>query len=154
MTLCDVCNRLTERLLRLQKHGFIRVWMARPEEPFQTVLVATRHHVDVEMRDTLADPIVDRDERTFRSQSPFQRTGKELGNGKERREPGLWEIKQRRTVLFGNDQTVSGKERAAVQKRQRLLVLEYNLTFALTVDDLTEGAGGWRSGYHRKESCG
>jgi hypothetical protein len=88
------------------------------------------------------------------SQSPFQRTSKELGNGKERREPGLGEIKQRRIVLFGNDQTVSGKERTAVQKSQRLLVLEYNLTFALTVDDLTEGTRGWRSVYHRKESSG
>ena len=116
MTLFEFYNCLTGRLLRMQKHGFIRVWMARPEEPFQPSLC--RRGTTwmwrcgtlwlIRLLTATNEPC---------SQSPFQRTGKELGNGKERREPCLWEINQRRIVLFGNDQTVSRKERAAVQKK-------------------------------------
>jgi len=97
VTYCDVCNRLAQRLLRVQESGGIWVRVSRPEEPLEAILVSTQHHVNVQMWNTLAD---------------------------------------------------------AVEKRQRLHILEYDVTLALTVDELTEETRPRRNVRHsEEESC-
>ena len=104
--------------------------MAQPEEAFETVIVATRYHVDMQMRDTLADAIVDRHKRAFCSKAVLQRTGNELGHRKQGREECLREIKQRGVMRLGDNHAVSREKRATIHKGERVFVLPYNIPLA------------------------
>lgn len=55
-------------LCRIHFHLTCAVAGPRPEEASQTVATAPRHDVDVQMRDRLADDVVDRDEGSLRSE--------------------------------------------------------------------------------------
>jgi len=79
-------KRVAQRLLRLQESGFIGVWVSWPKEPLEPVFVSAWHDVNVQMRDTLADAVIDRHKRALCSQSLFQRMSNEFRNRKKWRE--------------------------------------------------------------------
>jgi hypothetical protein len=72
--------------------------------------------MNVQVRDGLAHPIVDSDERTGRAEASFHCPGNSLGL----RHEGLVEIRrnveERAVMLFGTDQAVARKQRAVVEE--------------------------------------
>ncbi len=43
----------------MQHRLLIFLWLARPKEAFQPILIMARHQVNVHVRDALADPVVE-----------------------------------------------------------------------------------------------
>ena len=67
-----------ERLI-VQHRLLIFVGGARPEGAFQPILFVARHQVNMQVRHTLADTVVDRHKRLFCLQAPFNDTFDPLG---------------------------------------------------------------------------
>ena len=78
--------------------------------------------VDVEMGDTLADPIVHGDEASFRRHSLFRRAGQKTDAAEERGDQFIGEVRQGCNVNPGHQEHVPRKERAVVEKRQRNVI--------------------------------
>jgi hypothetical protein len=79
--------------------------------------------MDVQMRDALADTIVDSDEGAVGFQSAFDRSGQELGVGHQGCEQSGRHVKQRAIVSFGDQEAVPWKERSMIEKGQGHVVL-------------------------------
>lgn len=59
----------------------VLILLTRPEEAAQAVFTAARNHVDVQVRDSLADVIVDGDESAFGVEGRFNGFGEQLCRG-------------------------------------------------------------------------
>ena len=93
----------------------------RPEEAFQSVSFASRHDMDVEVGDALADAVIDRDECPFRSEGPFD-GGLQLLNGlKQRADLSGRQVRQCGNVPGRYQQNMAGEERPAIEESDRIL---------------------------------
>jgi len=61
----------------------VSVLPARPEKSPQSISFAARYDVNVQMRDALADPIVDGDERSLGLQRRFHSPAEQLRSGEK-----------------------------------------------------------------------
>lgn len=73
----------------------------------------------VEMRNALADAIVDCDQRSIGFHSCLHGTGKQLCGGKEGPDQLSRQISQRLIMLARNEQAMAWKERPVIEERQR-----------------------------------
>lgn len=78
----------------------------------------------MQMGNTLADPVIYRDEGAFRAQSRFEGPAKNLHISQKIAIPRSREFGQRFDMISGNEQHVAGEERAVIEERQRGVVLE------------------------------
>jgi hypothetical protein len=125
--------------------------MARPEEPLEAVSSMPGDHVDVQVRDALADAIVDGHEGAICPHALFHGASEELGVPEERGDLLGREIGEGWTMSSGHKQAMAGEERAVVKEGHARIVLQDKRSGALTAYNLAEDARGW----HRSEddSC-
>jgi len=97
----------------------IRVLLTRPEESAQAVFAATRHDVHVQMRNALADRVVDGHESPLGVHRLLDSVGKDLHVGKEWGQQVRGKIRQRRIVLAWNQQHVARENGTVVEKGGR-----------------------------------
>lgn len=117
---------------------FIR--LARPKEAFQPIFSMTGHQVNVQVRDALADSVVDGDKGALCLQAAFDRTLDPLGVLEEGSNQCCRQIRQGLHMDFRDEQAMAGKERARIEKRQRGVVLKDDGAGPFTPDDLTKTA--------------
>ena len=103
----------------------VTVRLARPKEAFQPIFFASGYYVDVKMRDALTDAVVDGDKCPFGPKSLFDSTRQQLCITKQWPEELCWQVTECGEVLFRNEQAMSWKNRAMVQKRQGDLILKH-----------------------------
>lgn len=94
----------------------------------------------VQVRDALADSIVNRDKRAFRLHAMLHRANQHLGVSKERCDEMRGEILQRLIVLLGNQQSMAGKKRTVIQESKRNVVFKNDIARQIACDDLAEFA--------------
>ena len=99
-------QKLQDRGLGLPHMFFPRMRLARPEEAAQAVLFAARHNVHMQMRNALADAIVDGDERSLGLHRLLDGAREQLHVGEERPHQLRRQIGQRFIVRLGNEQRV------------------------------------------------
>jgi hypothetical protein len=51
--------------LHMQHRLLIFLWLARPKEAIQSILIMAQHQVNVQVRDTLADPVFEGNKWVF-----------------------------------------------------------------------------------------
>ena len=138
------------RILRGDVRGlvFARVLLPGPEEPAKAVALATRDHVDVNVRDALAHAIVERDKGSLRAERALERKRDALGAPEEGLELGARDIAQRRAMGPGHDERVSRKERPGIEKREAHGVLEDPMRLGGPRDDRAEDALRHRARSH------
>jgi len=121
--------------------------LAGPEEAAQAVLFPTGNDMHVQVGDTLADSIIDRDKRAFGLHAMLDRASQHLGITEKWRDERRGKIFERLIMLPGNQQRVAGKKRAMVQKRERDVVFKNDVARHIMRDDLAELA--CRSMFHQ-----
>src|SRR5580658_7150174 len=122
-------------------HRFLaRMRLAGPEEATQAVLFTSRHDVHMQMRNALADTIVDGDERSFGRHSVLDGASEQLDVGKERSEQLFWQVGQRLKVRLGNQYGVADEERLIIQERDRQIIFKHDVIGVRR--DLAESATG------------
>jgi len=92
------------------------------------------------VRNALADDVVDRHERSLRSERGGDGRGDTLHRLEERSD--RIELGERDEMPAGHDKNVSWKERRAVEEADSGIVVEHDVRFGLTGDDRTERASG------------
>jgi hypothetical protein len=151
--LCCICNfmwlltsreaskRITNRVSAcLDLAG--GVLLAWPEKPAQPVATSPRDHVHMEMSHTLADGVVDRDERSARPHRLLDGGGESLHAFEERTDVGAIEIRQRDDMLHRNDQRVAREERRTVEEGDGDTVAQHLACRLTLLDDVAEHANG------------
>jgi hypothetical protein len=94
----------------------------------------------MQMRHTLADPVIDSHKRTLGGQTLLHCPGQALGIGKQwPNQPG-WQVKQGWVMRLWHQQTMAGKQGATIQKGQGYLVLKDDVSWHLAADDLAKWA--------------
>src|SRR5580704_14160508 len=106
---------------------FTRMRLARPEEAAQSVLFAARDNVHMQMRNALADLIIDGYERSLGFDGLFDGVRQKLYVGEEWPEQLGRQIRQRCIVRLGDQHRVANEERLVIQERNRKLVFEHNI---------------------------
>jgi hypothetical protein len=106
-----------------------RVPVPRPEEAFEAITFAARHDMEMKMGDALAYVIVRADEGPFGAHGLLDRTGKHLHSREKWFVQRFRQIGDGLEMTFGNKQAVTRKERAMIQKSERVLVLENATAF-------------------------
>jgi hypothetical protein len=97
--------------------------------------------MDVEVGNTLADPVVDTDERTFGVDGILERLGNALGNGENGAQECGLKVEHGVAVDFRANEAVPGEERGGVEKDDHLLILIDRCGGDLAGDDPAENAG-------------
>lgn len=142
----DLClqfgDRFQQGFLNACQMVAVTVGLARPEEPFQSILLPARDDVNVKMRHALTHAVVDRDECPFSPESLFHRACQQLRVGKQRREEPGWKVSQSANVLFGNEEAMPWKDWAMVEKGQGELVIKHPIGRHLSLNDAAKGAIG------------
>src|SRR5580704_10937908 len=100
----DSGERLPARGLRPLHLCFFRMRLPGPEETTQSVFLAPRNNVHVEMRNALADAIVDRDKAALSLHALLDGACEQLHVREERAGQFPWKIRQRFIVRLGNQQ--------------------------------------------------
>src|SRR6266511_5933702 len=129
-----------QSLLNLQDGFLILVGVPRPEKTFQAVLPPARHDVDVQMRNTLADVVVDGDQGAMSFQALLHSACQQLGVGEQRCDQSKRQIIQRLIVTFRDQQTMPWEKGPTIEKRQRYLVREDVIALLIATDDLAKDA--------------
>jgi hypothetical protein len=119
------CQRLANSKLDRVGSCIVRVRIARPKEAFQPIFAATRHHVHVKMRHTLANAIVHRHKRPVGFHCGFDSAREELGPSEKRSNQIFGQIGQGFVVDFRNQQAMPRKNRPMIEKDERDFVFEY-----------------------------
>ena len=114
------------------------VFASRPEETPQAVFPAAWHDVDVQVGDALADAVVYRHENPVGPHAALNRPGKQPRTKEQRANQCRRKLLQSFVVLSGNQQAVAGKQRALIQKRQGMLILEDHMGRARTAQNFAE----------------
>src|SRR5262249_39475930 len=86
-----------------------RVSLTRPEESAEPVLSPPRDDVDVQVRHALADPVVDRDERSLGLETRLHRARQELHVEEERPDQRVGKIGQRCQMVPWHQEAVAAK---------------------------------------------
>ena len=74
----DPADGLPYGRLNLSNMLVVRIPLPRPEKAPETIPAPPGNHMHVDVRDALADPVVDGDERAVRVQARFNRSGQGL----------------------------------------------------------------------------
>jgi hypothetical protein len=119
--------------------AFVRV--TRPKEAFQSVFAAARHNVGMQMRHTLADAVVHRDEGAVGFQRRLDRTTEKLHIPEEGPDQVRGQIGQSFVVFFRNQEAVARKNRTVIEKGQGYFVFKYEASGYSPIHDPTEEAG-------------
>ena len=116
------------------------VFGARPEEALKSIAFAARHDVHVKMRNALADAIVKGHESTLGVHATLDSNGQYLNVGEEGRDQRGGQIGQSFEMIFRDEQTMPGEQRAVIEKRQGVLILEDFGSGSGTLNDFAEQA--------------
>jgi hypothetical protein len=111
-----------------------------PKESFQPVSLAARNDVNVEMRDALADAIVDGHEGSFGVHPLHDGAGKKLDIQKERADQIIGQVRKRLKVALYDEEAMAGEKRAMIQKCERELVFKNFVAGNAAADDVAERA--------------
>ena len=122
--------------------GVVAIFCARPEKSAQSVLLAARHNVHVEVRHALAHPVIDCEEGPLGSCSLFDRLAEDPRAFEERTGIGGRQVGQCGVVGPRDDQAMSREQRAVIQEGKKTFVLEDDRSGHLAGGDLAKGAGG------------
>ena len=122
------------------EHFTFLVGAAGPEEAAQAVLAFAWDDVDVEVRDALADDVVDGDEGAVCLHCCLHFAGEHLSVGEKRADQGGGEIGQSGVMRFRNQQDVAGEKRADVEEGDGDFVFENNFGFHFARNDFAEKA--------------
>jgi len=133
-------DRFVQRLLHGEPRLRIGVSSTGPEEAFQTVFGPARNDVNMQVRHALADAIVDGDERPRGVQTLLHGGAEQLRAPKQRRNEFRGKIRQRFNVPPRDQQAVAWKERAVIEKGQRLLIFKHDIRLRRSGSDLAEQA--------------
>lgn len=95
----------------------------------------------VQVRNALADYIVDRDERSIGVKRDWNRGCDTLHECKKVFDEVSAQLDQRRNVFQRDDENVSFEERRAIEKRDRVLIAVHDVGSQSTRDNLAEHAG-------------
>jgi hypothetical protein len=132
----------TDRRRHLLKVIVVTVRVARPGKiaAEETILMATRHDMDMEVRHALADHIVDRHERTVATGGLRHGAGQASREGEEGTHFGHGQIGKGRDVLPRHEQNVAGQERASIEEGDARWIVEDDLGRRIAADDSAEDA--------------
>ena len=133
-------DRSAEGIGGLSHLGWVAVGPAGPEEAFHAVFSAPRNDMDVQMRDALADFVVDRDKGTLGAETGFNGPGDQLRVREQRLQHRRWDIHQSFDMLPRAYETMAGEQGSAVQEHNTVLVFVYFLGSYLTADNFAEYA--------------
>ena len=97
----------------------IRVAPPRPEEPLQSITLPPGHDMNMQMRNALTHPVIDRDEAAFRRHRCDDGSLDRLRRLEQRANLSLRQIGQSLDMTIGNQQYMPGKERSMIEKRER-----------------------------------
>ena len=120
----------------------VTVGLARPEEAFQPILLASWDNVNMQMRDALAYSVINCNEGAFGQEPLLDSKHEQLGVRKQWTHELGWQLIQGWDVLFGDEQTVPWKNRAMVQKGQGKLVFKDPITRYFTLNDVAKRTRG------------
>ena len=109
--------------------------LARPEETVQTIAKAPRHNVNVYVRHTLADTVVQNQQRAVRAHTLLDSPRHSLSGDEKPPRQVCGKIEHCLVVLLWNNQTVPRKEGANIEKHQREVILEDNRCLLLVACD-------------------
>lgn len=124
----------------MQSLFVIPVRISRPEKPLEAVPHPSRHDVNVQVRNALADAVVDRDKAAFRFHASLDRFRNELNARKKRSEKPGREIDDGLEMFLRNEQAVPGKERTAIEKGNGNVIFKYDLCFGVPLNNPAEYA--------------
>jgi len=130
-----------ERAMDLFHFRGVAVLPARPEEALQTVALAARHHVDVDVRHALADAVIKGHEGAIRAERLlYYRT--QPVRGREEFRGNRWrQFRQRLVMAARNQQAMPGKQRPVIEEGEAGGLCENHRRGYLAGGDLAEGAG-------------
>src|SRR5207247_9932637 len=112
----------------------------RPEEALQAVFTPPRHNVGMQMRHALADTVIHRDEGAVSRQRRFYRATEELRVLEKRFDQVVRQISQSFVVLLRNQQAMTRKNGAMIEKGEGHFVFKTQSSGYPTADDLAEKA--------------
>ena len=118
----------------------ILIGVARPKEPLQPVSFAARNDVDMEMRDALADAVVDGHEAALGVHALSNGAGKELNIQKERADEFAGQVRDRLEMALYDEEAMAREKRAMVQKCERDLVFKNFVAGNAAADGIAERA--------------
>ena len=121
---------------------FVRVLIGAsgPKEAFQAVSLAARNDVNMEMRDALADPIVDGHEGALGVHALDDGAGKKLDIQKERADQLIGQVRKRLEVALYDEEAMAGEKRPMIQKCERDIVFKNFVAGNAAADDIAERA--------------
>jgi hypothetical protein len=109
--------------------------------------------VDVQVRDALADAVVDRDEAALGAEGVLDRAGQPPDAAEERLHQLVRQVGQRLEVSAGHQQHVPREQRTVVEERDALPVVVDHVGRELSEHDPAEDAVG-RRGWHLRSVQG
>src|ERR1022692_4305090 len=122
--LADCPGRLLHAVPNALHPGRALVFLPRPEEAAESVFLAARHDVDMQMRHALAHAVVDRHKRAFTLHGLLHGSRQEPGVAKQRTGQFFGQVRQCLIRRLGDQQARAGKQRPVVQKGERQVVFE------------------------------
>ena len=136
----------SERISHSAAHRFdmvgVVIRVPRPEEASQAVSRAAGHHMDVEVRDALADLVVGGDKRTRCLHRGAHSLRGALHDLEQWCEQCVREVLDRFVMGSGDDEHMAGEQRSVIEEGDRGGRLEYDGHRTLAGNDLAEDAGG------------
>jgi hypothetical protein len=111
-------NRIANGLLHDVSFFLALVWPSRPEESLEAIFPPARHDVRVQMRHALTNAVIDRYKGAVGLERSLDRAGEQLHIAEERSDQVLGQVRQSFVVAFGNQQAMSRKNRAMIEKSQ------------------------------------
>ena len=92
----------------------------------------------MQMRDALADPVIDCHEGALCPESRFDSPSNQLRRSEQRLQHGRREVHQSFDMLFRAYKAMPGEQRTTVQEHHTVFILVYFLRRDLTSDDFAE----------------
>jgi hypothetical protein len=127
-------------ILYFQNVLFILVRLSGPKESFQTVFLAARHDMDVEVWHALTDTVVNGNEAPFSPQALLNRVCQKLSVSEKRADETAGKVRQSLEMFSGGQQAMAGEKGPAVQKGKRELVFQHSMRWLLPSNNLAESA--------------
>ena len=94
--------------------------------------------MNVQMRHALANTVVHRHKGALRFERKFHCAPQQLHILEEWTHQNGWQVAKRFEVAFGNQQAVTWKERAMIEKRDRNIILKHERGGNTTINDSAE----------------
>lgn len=128
-------------MLYLSNDSVIGVPLPGPEEAFESVLVATRHEVDVEVGNALTHMIIDGHECSIGFQPLFDSPFQQLRVLEQRPDQGGGKVSERLVMFLWHEKAMTGEKRPTIQKGKRVVVFMNKRGLLLSADDAAKRAG-------------